>query len=279
MKLFITGGTGFIGSHFINAAHSAGHELVCIKRQSSTPRINLNKEPTWVYGNLDDEFDSDLFKDVDVFVHLAAHSANAPYDSLEKCLYWNQTASLKLFNIAYNAGIDRFLVAGSCFEYGRSGERYEFIPSDASLEPTMTYPASKASAFCTFYAWSVLNNIRLKYLRIFQVFGNGEAENRFWPSLRKAALNGDDFRMTKGEQIRDFIPVQQVAEQLNSNLDFNYSFTKNPIIKNIGTGIPTSLSDFACYWWKKFNAAGEIIFGALPYRDNEIMRYVPMIND
>jgi nucleoside-diphosphate-sugar epimerase len=66
----------------------------------------------------------------------------------------------------------------------------------------MTYPASKAAASIAFTQWSIENQLKLKYLRIFQVFGEGEAESRLWPSLRKAALSGNDFDMTHGEQIR-----------------------------------------------------------------------------
>jgi nucleoside-diphosphate-sugar epimerase len=76
-----------------------------------------------------------------------------PYDSLEACLYWNLNASLKLFNQAHHAGISKFLVAGSCFEYGKSGERYEYIPVDAPLEPTKTYQISKAAASVALSGW------------------------------------------------------------------------------------------------------------------------------
>lgn len=46
---------------------------------------------------------------------------------------------------------------------------------------------------------------------MFHVYGEREAETRFWPSLRRAALAGEDFPMTKGEQIRDFMPVETLA--------------------------------------------------------------------
>jgi len=88
------------------------------------------------------------------------------------------------------------VVVGSCFEYGRSGEWYEFIPPDAPLEPTQTYPASKAAASVAFYQLAVELNLRLSIHRIFQVFGEGEVESRLWPSLRKAAASGADLEMT-----------------------------------------------------------------------------------
>ena len=46
MKIFITGGTGFIGSYLINALHLLKHEVIVLKRENSKPRIQLNKELT-----------------------------------------------------------------------------------------------------------------------------------------------------------------------------------------------------------------------------------------
>ena len=278
MKLFVTGGTGFIGSHFLNAALKNGHEVVAQHRPGSKPRIPLSHEPEWIEGQLNSNFIKQL-KECDILVHLAAHTPNPPYDSLEKCLYWNLNMSLNLLNQAYEAGIKKYLIAGSCFEYGSSGERYELIPVDAPLEPTMTYPASKAAASVAFHSWAVEKNVSLQILRIFQVFGEGESESRLWPSLRKAAISGENYPMTEGEQIRDFIPVEEVATTFISSLSFDGVDLGRPIIKNVGTGSPQSVRKFSEYWWKKWNAKGELQIGKIPYRNNEIMRFVPLVED
>ena len=55
------------------------------------------------------------FYDIDILVHLAAHSANVPYDSLDNCIYWNVSQPLHMFNSAKTAGVDKFIVTGSCF--------------------------------------------------------------------------------------------------------------------------------------------------------------------
>jgi len=276
MKLFVTGATGFIGSHFVNAAHDAGYEVVGLRRVGSQPRIKLNKEPIWVEGSLDNDF-SEVLIGCDVLVHFASHTANPPYGNLENCLYWNLTATLQLFNQALESGVKKFLVAGSCFEYGKSGERYDFIPTDAPLEPTMTYPTSKAVASIALYGWAIEKQIQLQILRIFQVFGEGELETRLWPSLKKAALSGKDYPMTKGEQIRDFIHVEQVAKQFVEQLNFDNVCKGEPQILNIGSGKPQTVLAFSEYWWKQWNAKGKLQVGAIPYRDNEVMRYVPEI--
>ena len=209
--------------------------------------------------------------------HLAAHSTNAPYDSLEKCIYWNVNASLKFLQGAYNAGIKHFIIAGTGFEYGLSGLKYDYIPTDAPLLPTMTYPASKAASSVIIHQWALENQVRLQYLRIFQVYGEGEDESRLYPSLKKAAKAGEDFPMTLAEQIRDFTPVGQVADQLLSAIDFVDVKPGNPLYKNIGTGRPTSLREFAENYWNILEASGKLLFGAKLYRKNEVMRFVPQI--
>jgi nucleoside-diphosphate-sugar epimerase len=276
MKIFLTGGTGFIGSHFVNKAHEAGHELVCLLHPGSHTRIPIESEPIWVEGSMEDDWSEEM-SNCEVLVHLAAHSTNVPYDTLENCLYWNVTVSLQLLQAARIAGIRKFIIVGTGFEYGLSGDDYEFIPIDAPLKPTMSYPASKAAASIVFSQWAIECKLKLKYLRIFQVFGEGEEENRLWPSMKKAAFAGDDYNLTSGEQVRDFTPVEEVAKQLVDNLQFFDINAGEPQTKHIGTDKPQSIKQFANYWWLKWGAKGELNFGANLYRDNEVMRFVPSI--
>ena len=224
-----------------------------------------------------EEVAPDDLKGCAALVHLAAHSANHPYDTLENCLRWNVVAPFRLFDTAIKAGIEHFIVAGSCFEYGESGGRFDFIPVDAPLEPTQSYPTSKAAASIAFCGLAREKNLRLLVLRIFQVFGEGELEIRLWPSLHRAALAGEDFPMTLGEQVRDFISVEQVAQVFVAALARNDLEPGKPIIENLGTGHSQTLRQFAEHWWKHWNARGQLKFGALPYRPNETMRYLPKL--
>ena len=277
MNIFLTGGTGFIGSHFLAIALSEGHTVFAQRRSElSRPKIFLKHQPFWINKSLDQISSTDL-KSIDIVIHLAAHTGNVPYDTLDNCLRWNLQAPLALFNKARDVGVKNFLVAGSCFEYGKSGELYDAIPTTASLMPTNSYAASKAAASMCFLQWAEENSLVLDILRIFHVFGEGELPKRFWPSLRDAALSGSDFSMTHGEQIRDFIPVDICAHMFLDHANWLVSANNptSPKVYNLSSGLPMSIRAFAEYWWTRFHARGQLKFGSVPYRPNEIMSYIP----
>jgi nucleoside-diphosphate-sugar epimerase len=274
MKLFVTGGTGFVGSHFIRQALAAGHSVTALRRPGSLPRIPLERAPDWVDGPLDGDY-REYLTGVDVVVHLASHTPNPPYAPLDECLYWNVFAAMKLARQAHEAGVQRFLIAGSCFEYGRAAERVSEIETDTPLEPNLSYPTSKAAASLAFEGLAREKRLKLKILRIFQVYGEGEQQTRLWPSLRAAALNGADFPMSAGEQVRDFVPVEMVAEQFLGHLDFAECEPGQPSVHHVGSGKPQSLLEFAEHWWRHWGASGKLLPGAVPYRPNELMRLIP----
>lgn len=274
MKIFLTGGTGFVGTHFLRQALAAGHEVVALRRPGSRPRLELAQQPRWLDGELDGDHAAAL-QGCDVFVHLASHTPNPPYDSLERCLYWNVWASVRLAEQARAAGVSRFLIAGTCFEYGGAAARYEAIPTDAPLEPLLSYPVSKAAASVAFLALGRQPGVRLELARIFQVYGEGEQATRLWPSLRRAALAGEDFPMSAGEQWRDFVPVEDVAAHFVRALPCTHVHPGQPVTTHVASGRPQRLLDFAQQWWSHWNATGRLLPGAVPYRPGELMRLLP----
>jgi nucleoside-diphosphate-sugar epimerase len=278
MKLFITGASGFIGSHLMNQAFISGHTVVApIRNPRRKSRIPLLQEPVWIEKPMEALTPSDM-EGCDVLIHLAAHTPNTPYDNLANCLHYNLTIPLQVFENAKKAGINHYIVAGTCFEYGRSGERYNFIPVDAPLEPTSSYAASKAASSIAFKQWAIEHNQSLAICRIFHVFGEGELNKRLWPSLRFSAHNGDNLPMTLGEQVRDFISAEAVAKEFlwqAKNLQRN---TQSIDTMNIGSGKPQTILQFCEHWWSKWGAKGVLLPGALPYRTGEVMRYVPVIS-
>jgi len=283
MRIFVTGATGFIGSHFVRAALAAGHTVTALRRgPDSRPVIALDEDQsgsqlTWIDGGLGDVATHHL-KNHDALVHLAAAGVKPGAAQWKECFEVNVSQSLNFWLRAADAGVEKFLICGSCFEYGRAADRYDLIPADAPLEPTGPYHASKAAASMAAHGLGVQRKLQLAILRPFHVFGEGESADRLWPSLRRAAERGEDFPMTLGEQVRDFIPVGDIAEAFLRCL--GQELTPGvPLVANLGTGKPQTLRDFAGHWWKAWGATGSLLLGQVPYRTDEVMRYVPFIID
>jgi len=276
MTIFLTGATGFIGRHVLGHLLNEGHEVVALVRQKNGVSLPVHPHLRLLEKEMVTVVKADL-DGCEVLIHLAAHGVTNGMNDWESCFRVNVHESMQMWFIAINAGIRRLVICGSCFEYGRSGERYDFIPVEAPLEPTGAYHASKAAASMAALGLAVDQNLEVVVARPFHVFGEGEAQQRFWPSLRSAAIAGDDFAMTSGEQIRDFVPVESLAD------DFMCLATRaaiqpgHPQVINLGSGHPTSLRQFAETWWARWGALGRLKVGALPLRPNEVMRYVPYI--
>ncbi|TLU56830.1 MAG: NAD(P)-dependent oxidoreductase [Chlorobium sp.] len=277
MNIFLTGGTGFIGSHLLLALGKQKHTVIALRRSRSKPCINIGQEPMWCEKSMDKLELSDFYG-IDVFVHLASVGVSPKSATLNELYYWNVLVMLNLLVKAHAAGVKRFILAGSFAEYGLSADKYDYIPTDAPLLPTSSYAASKAAGFIAANAFAFENKIELCYLRIFSAYGEGQYINNFWPSLRAAALSGEDFFMTPGQQIRDFIQVELVAKSIINSIEDQSLVKKGiPYIANVGTGNPATMLDFAEKCWADWGAKGRIIAGAKSYRANEPMRFVPLI--
>jgi nucleoside-diphosphate-sugar epimerase len=272
-KILLTGATGFIGSWFLNEAHKKNIEVFAFRAPASKPKINLDLQPVWLEAPYE-KFSKIKLPKVDALIHLGAHSANVPYDTLERCIYWNVVKVIELFQSAKAQGVEKFLITGTSFEYGLSADLYDKVPTTAALRPTKTYPVSKAMAYLALHQWAHDEKIKLHYTRLFQVYGAGESPNRLYPSLLRAAKHGDDLKLSAGDQIRDFIHVSDVVARLISALEFVDVEYGSPKVSNLGTGKGTSVREFANKIWSEQNAKGKLSFGAIPYREQEIMRLV-----
>lgn len=277
MKIFVTGGTGFIGSHFIHHALNAGHSVRAIRRGERATSKNGTKLE-WLNFNLD-AVESKHFEGCDALVHFAAAGVSPKQEARDSLIYYNASVPQMLLERAHDAGLRRVVIAGTFAEYGLSANNYESIPPDAPLLPTTSYASSKAACFVTCHATAIELGLELCYLRIFSAFGDGQYKSNFWPSLRDAAFQGRDFEMTLGEQVRDYVPVDQVAKSFLHATTRKDILVASPMVRNVGSGSPVTMRMFAETWWKRFNATGTLKVGALAYRPNEVMRYAPLVSD
>lgn len=272
MRLFVTGGTGFLGSCFLKRAIEAGHECHALIRPcSSAPRV---AQVNWVESGLG-TLPTEQLEGFDALVHLASAGVSPQPVTWEMAMDVNVAQSVSMVAKAAAAGVRRILLCGSCFEYGRSGERYERIPPTAPLEPVGPYAASKAAFSVAAASFATTTTAEIVLLRPFHFFGEGQHPSNFWPSLKRAAFAGMDFPMTGGAQVRDFQSVEDTADGFLDTLARWPGKAGQFTALNLGSGQEVTLRQFAESWWEFWKAPGRLLPGAVPYRQGEVMRFVP----
>lgn len=275
-KILITGASGFIASYVARACADRDCEIIL---QSRACQVSDDLAKNQAVSLLNCSFFSlkpESLKDVDCIIHLASAGVSPRKSKWNELEEINIKGTMVMCQLAQKLKA-RLVVAGSYAEYGKSGLRYTEIPVDAPLEPTFPYAVSKAAASQLAFGFARSEGLPVAYLRIFNAFGYGQHASNLWPSLIQAAQSGQDFEMTEGLQVRDFIPVEDVANQfVYAALDLEMH-EGSPFVANVGSGKPVSVREFSEFWWERFTAKGRLKIGSVPYRDNEVMRYVPSL--
>lgn len=272
-RVLLTGATGFIGSYLLRELLHVGYEVIAVRRPGSEPVILLEQEPIWLERYLTEVTAMDM-DGVEAVIHLASAGVSPQEASWHELEQVNVSAGLQLIQRAHQAGVRRFVAAGTCLEYGSEADNWDQIPSDAPLRPLSPYGVGKAAGFLMLNAYANACPIEFFYGRIFSAYGEGQFSGNLWPSLRRAAYAGKDFEMTMGQQIRDFIPVEDVARHLHIATERSDVHINQPLVVNIGSGNGTRVVDFATRHWQAFGASGTLKIGSIPDRPGQIERLV-----
>jgi nucleoside-diphosphate-sugar epimerase len=166
--------------------------------------------------------------------------------------------------------IRRLIFFGSCEEYGLAPLPYEETQRCA---PTGPYGLSKLAVTQYLFALFCKDHFPFVVLRPSVIYGPGQDLNMFIPSLIETLIKSKPFAMTNGEQLRDFIYIKDVVDAIVKALRCNKRIDGNVI--NIAAGKQIMVKEIAALV-EKLIGAGEysfLNFGAIPYRQNEIMGY------
>lgn len=254
--IIVTGATGFIGSNLLFYLRERRNNVMALQRDlfkaSELEQISFFRE-----------------NKVKCLIHLAASGVSGA-NSFETEIQFNFLDSFQLIDSAYKSGCRNFQIAGSCFEYGRTGNDIAFLEPGDQLDPVGNHAISKATHFLNLERKFRNAEINMKYLRLFQVYGDNENESRLYPSLLKAAKAGENFAMSSGKQIRDFIHVKEVCKAINYSIDSTIGWR----VENICTGNPLSVFEFASHHWNLVGARGKLQPGAIDQKQSQLNRLV-----
>jgi nucleoside-diphosphate-sugar epimerase len=214
LRVLVTGASGFIGSHLIPALLAAGHEVSVLVRSvhSQTAASHLAGLRAFVF----DLHDSCLvpsfaeFGKPDVLMHLAWQGLpqyREPFHFEE-----NLPANFRFIKHLVTQGLSQVLVTGTCLEYGM---RNGVLDENAVAEPVVAYAIAKDSLRRQLEVLGAKVPFILQWPRLFYMHGSGQNRNSLLSQLDAAIDSGQDvFNMSGGEQLRDYLPVANVAHYL-----------------------------------------------------------------
>ncbi|MFT4176285.1 MAG: NAD-dependent epimerase/dehydratase family protein [Luteolibacter sp.] len=220
MKVFITGGAGFIGSHLVEALQKRAEKLVVLDDLSSGYRKNLDGlECEFVEGSITDrELVRRSMTDCDIVFHLAAEVsvAKSIHNPLE-CLNRNGTGLLNVLETAKELEVRKVIFASSAAVYGDS----EVSPKCETMKPEPKSPYAVTKLDGEYYLDIYKKEFGLNYsaMRFFNVYGVRQDPNGPYaaaiPIFIEKAKRGEKIVVYgDGEQTRDFIHVSDVVKGL-----------------------------------------------------------------
>ena len=266
-KIFITGASGFVGARVARLLIEDGRDVALLLRESSnTWRVDdLLGKCTVIRGSF---FDCNLFRqEITSFapqavIHIAWDGVKGA-DRDGSTQMRNLTASIDLFNLAQEVGCRNFIGLGSQAEYGLMGGR---ISEGAPTNPVSIYGATKLATGVVLDRASIVLGMRFAWLRLFSSYGSGDDGAWLLPYVINTLLKEQVPIVTKGEQIWDYIHVDDVAGAIIATLD-----SQARGIFNLGSGTAYPLRSIIEQVRDRINPLLPIEFGGLPYSKDQVM--------
>jgi nucleoside-diphosphate-sugar epimerase len=272
-SVLITGGSGFIGRHLIRRLQAMGCSVHVITRQiSSCPTTDsahsMNLLNSGVYKHLYDKTTDSLIRILEevkpyVVVHLASlFLSQHTSQNLDELIGSNILFGTQLLEAMDKSG-SKFLI-----NTGTSWQHYE----NSCYSPVNLYAATKQAFEDIALYYCQAKNFSMITLSLYDTYGPGDTRPKLLPLLKRAAQTGEALNLSPGDQQIDLVHVDDVVDAFvkacQRLLDGN---SKEPEVFAISSNQPISLKSLVKLYSTVTKKTLNVIWGARPYRDREVM--------
>ena len=264
--ILVTGATGFIGHYVVSSLLQNGCKVVA----SSSSQDKARSYPWFskvTYRVLDLSLQDDktdyylYFNAPDAAIHLAWEGL--PNYMAEFHMKENLPRHYAFLHNLVKNGLKDLTVTGTCFEYGmREGVLKEDMPAN----PSNAYARAKDELRMALAALQQDIRFHFKWARLFYMYGNGQNPKSLFSQLQSAIDNhAAVFNMSGGEQLRDYLPVEKVADYI---VQIALQNRVEGII-NCCSGRPVSVKKMVADYLAARGASIQLNLGYYPYTDYE----------
>jgi len=268
MKVLVTGATGFIGRHIVQVLIERGHDVIAVSRnQEKAEGMDWYDNVTYISCDIHqlDQEPKNIFGCADAVIHSAW--PGLPHYSEMFHFEKNLPADFNFIKNLVLSGYQHILVTGTCFEYGMQNG---CLKEDTVTRPENPYGLAKDSLRKYLQVLQRERPFILQWTRLFYVYGEGQNPNSILAQLEQALANRDEyFNMSGGEQLRDYLPVQEAAKKIVALLE-------HPAcegIINICSGKPISIRNLVENHLKSKGKKIKLKLGYYPYSSYEPMAF------
>lgn len=257
-KILITGINGFLGSHL--AKHLKQSFEVIGLEYSIDNLHRIEDEGFTVYESNDSTLET-IFSTNKIYavVHVATIYRRQG-EPILNLLNTNINLPLRLFELSSKHDVKLFLNTDSFFN--NASYTYSYL-SD--------YTMSKKHSLEWIHLLASTSKCKVANMKVFHMFGENDAPGKFIPFVIEKIKNNEAFlELTPGEQTRDFIYVNDVATAFETVL-LNFDKLEQFNEFEVGSGESHTIRDLVTLIKEVTNSSTELKFGALPYREGEIM--------
>ncbi|MCH7529974.1 NAD-dependent epimerase/dehydratase family protein [Patescibacteria group bacterium] len=251
MKILVTGGAGFIGSHLINQLSREGHSVISVdklslsgkKLQKARLRDLVGDVENYTIDITDQKKLGNLFQSntFDVVYHIAAKPGVR--ESIENPFIYahsNYIGTLTVLELAKKYNVQHILIASSSSVYGKN-IKVPYSENDRVDEQISVYACSKRSAELLAYTYCHLFNMNITCLRFFTVYGPYGRPDMAPYIFTKNIINRKTIDVfNKGKQQRDFTFISDIIDGCIGLLECKNGFS----IVNLGNNKCVELMDF-----------------------------------
>jgi nucleoside-diphosphate-sugar epimerase len=269
MNYLVTGATGFIGRNLVEHLLNRDDTItLAVRNSESFEKCGWDNRLQPIPFDMNAVEYDDLwsyFGKPDCVFHLCWQDL-PNYDAAFH-LTRNLPNQIRFISNLIASGCPKIITTGTCFEYGNKNGP---LNEEMCCEPNNSYAIAKDSLRKTMFELSKNTGTTIIWARLFYLYGKYQRDNSLFGQLNNAIREKQEsFKMTEGEQLRDYSDIEDIVHLLYL---LSIKVNSSQII-NVASGTPVSVRKMVETICKKQNATIDLELGAYPYSKFESMAF------